>query len=263
MSIRSGDLIEYHYVIDDLLDVIKSWCCNIDNDVPDIKDFKEGKIQLASKTNPKSSHAQTNCIFVTGTGVHLGPFIYLCWNNYYTMTSSETYTSSGNNSVKLNLQFQKNNCCKRVSSETVRSQLNSFLSSRGMSNKENTIITFRGIINIYNNIVCFLASRLKHLTTFESDQSYVFYDDGSDITYIQPGIYDVYSEYEKIYKSTVIPAYDSILNSLLDQNTIRQNILATLSMSSSSSSSSSSCSSCSCSSSCSSSSCSHIVYMLI
>lgn len=181
-------------------------------------------------------------------------------NSTYTLASGSGVTLTGKvNNAKL----------KQVSSSTVKTQLNDFLASRGLDNKNNPyqsggklVMTAKAIINFYNNVAIFIRARIHvYQSSIDGTKIYI-YDDGN-VTYESPNISDAVPQTFNITHGEATSAYSRFIDTY-NRMTSNQNT-AIISYSSSSSSSSSSCSSsCSSSSSCScSSSSSYIVYMMI
>lgn len=182
--------------------------------------------------------------------------------------NNSTYTLASESGVALTGKVN-NAKLKQVSSSTVRTQLNDFLASRGLDNKNNPyqsgsklVMTAKAIINFYNNVAIFIRARI-HVYQSSIDGSKIYIYDDSDITYESPNISDSVPQTFNITHREATSAYSRFIDTY-NRMTSNQNT-AIISYSSSSSSSSSSCSSsCSSSSSCScSSSSSYIVYMLI
>ena len=134
MTIEKNNPILYQDLINSVLNLIKSSCCNIDS----INASVPQSLRNGGKFTLKSQ--------ACGTG---------------TLTATATV-----NDAKL----------VSVSSSTVSSQLDSFLSSRGIKSKPNEVMTFKGMMNFYNNISSFLATKLILVSNSFGSGSFVFYD---------------------------------------------------------------------------------------
>lgn len=143
--------------------------------------------------------------------------------------------------------------CEVVLKSVVTSQLNSFLSQRGVLSQKNDIISFKGLLNLCNNAVIFMNYKLLILNDSISRNTVVFYNKNNVA-------YPSFTNYSSLDLSSSNIAYTTtnLLNSLKNINKVSViNTTTTYTCSSSSSSSSSSCSSSSSSSS------AFIVYMNI
>lgn len=142
-----------------------------------------------------------------------------------------------------------------VTSATIQSQLQSFLTSRGAWVKLDQIVTPRGLLNYFSNIAVFCRSHISVVSSQLITTGYPVYVS----TASQPSVSSL-SLNEEIVNNIEINDMLNLLNNLLQTNcgtlTVRYNTVTTCSCSSTSSS-------CSSSSSCCSSSSYFIAFMLI
>lgn len=140
---------------------------------------------------------------------------------------------------------------KSVSSATVNSQLDYFLTSRNLNSLANTTISHKALVNLCNNISAFICEKLVIMTNPHTSGKFILYVAEQN----NPGSVTALTD------ETI--SYNALLNStkqLTDINAIVRNVhLVNCDISYTCSSSSSSCSS----SSCSSSSSCFIAYMKI
>lgn len=119
-----SNIVTYQNLIDDVVEKIKNLCINVDKDpnLPDV--IKPTHSWILSQFTRKSEND--------------------CWARA---------TVEGNTLLTDTLN-------KRVTEATVRSQFNSFLTSKGITNKNDEVITFKGLMNFYVNAASFVASRI-------------------------------------------------------------------------------------------------------
>ena len=137
MAIAQNNEIRYQELIDFVLNLIKTKCSNVDNLAPELPDaFKNGvKFVIASQYFPASGRMGAHTNYAYGT------------------VSDET----------LNV----------VPLSTVRSQLEEFLSSRGILTKSREIVSYKSIMNFYNNVSSFLATKLIMVTNSFNSGDYI------------------------------------------------------------------------------------------
>ena len=221
MPIITNNIITYQDLINKTLEMIKSKCSNIDS-------FASGvPSQLKNGTSWTISSATVS--------------------HYVKDRRNENHTLSTTATVSDSLLVT-------VPSTTVKSQLESFLTSRGILTKNNEIVSFKGIMNYYNNISSFLSAKLMFVANSFGSGTFVFYNSSNTsfptVTSRTTGLDYPLSE--------VKTSLNEIMNSINNvQNVHYANTVLSYNSSCSCSSSSSSSSS----SSCSSSSSSFIVYM--
>ena len=63
--------------------------------------------------------------------------------------------------VESGITANISNAIGSVSADTIRSQLDTFLQQRGISDKSSTKITTRGLLNFYNNVAAFCTAKLR------------------------------------------------------------------------------------------------------
>jgi hypothetical protein len=220
MALVKDDLIVYQDLLDKTLDMIKSKCSNIDA-------FASGV--------PSTLKNGTTWTLASGTVGH----------NVNGSTTNHTLSTTATVSDSLLVT---------VPASTVKSQLQSFLTSRGIATKPDDIVSFKGIMNYYANISAFLSAKLMFVANSFSSGTFVFYNSSNtnypSVTAETAGLNYPLSE----VKTTLTEVMNSINNV---QNVHYANTVLTYNSSCCSCSSSSSSSS----SSCSSSSSSFIVYM--
>lgn len=119
-----SNIVTYQNLIDDVVEKIVNLCINVDKDpnLPNV--IKPGYSWRLSQFTRKSTND--------------------CWANA---------VIEGNTLLADTLNI-------RVSSDIVRSQFNSFLTSKGITNKNDEVITFKGLMNFYVNAASFVASRI-------------------------------------------------------------------------------------------------------
>lgn len=151
--------------------------------------------------------------------------------------------------------FNIQNPVSTVSSSTVQSDLQSFLTSRGVWTKLDQIVTPRGLLNFFSNVAVFCRSRISVVSSQLVSTGYPVYLS----TASQPSVTSLTMD-EEIVNNIEINDMLNLLNNLLQTNcgtlTVRYNTVTTCSCSSTSS-----C--CSSSSSCCSSSSFFIAFMLV
>lgn len=136
--------------------------------------------------------------------------------------------------------IEDSSAIQQVSLTEISSELNSFMSSRGINTKENSPITTKGIINFWNNAAIFCATRARMATSPYNGQAFLIYITG-EVSYATPGIID---EIGPMNNTDVDAALNSLLSSINSTIKVYPIIYKyTAVCSCSSSSSSSSCSS--------------------
>ena len=93
-----------------------------------------------------------------------------------------SYSLQWTNVANATFTLQNSAYLNTVSKATILSQLNSFLASRGLSNKAGTIVTIKGMMNFYANIAVFLGCRIVTISSNQTSKTCLFYYSGS-ITY--------------------------------------------------------------------------------
>lgn len=263
MTVGSEYIITYKDLVDYAVNKIKASCHNIDafsSDVP--AQYKNGSV--VTKASKYWSRTQ---------------------NSY----NGNTYRSEHTSTIKATTS---DTSLAIVSTETVTSQINEFMQSRGLLTKNDTVMSFKAIINFFNNLSAFMSVKLAHIySPVQGTRGIIFYNSGNvtypevsttiytpiytgnKITYYKPSEpfnpeTSTYTEVEIdevqtptdeeaiISSENLQTSVDSFINNINSLNNVHQ-ALITLAYACSSCSSSSSSSS----SSCSSSSSSFIVYM--
>ncbi len=224
MTIATNSIITYADLVAKALQLIKSRCHNIDafnSSVPStLKNGASWTISSASVSHRVSSSGKQ---------------------------STATHTLSTTGAVS-------DSTLVVVTSATVESQLNSFLTSRGIYQSPTEPVTFKGIVNFFNNLSSFMSAKIMFVTNSFGAGTFVFYNSAGS-TYPTATAYD---GWEKYTASEIQTNLKEILNSV---NNVQNLHYATTTLTYNSSCSCSSSSSSSSSSSCSSSSSTYIVYM--
>ena len=158
-------------------------------------------------------------------------------------------------SGKVDNQFYK-----IVSKDKVKKELNAFLTTNGLADKQDQLITAKGLLNVYCAFGVFFSKKVIIQRSYQNDNLYCFYNEG-DIVF-SPPLFELPNK--KITADDINALYNSLCESLTNSSVsqIHKLILSYSCSCSCSSSSSSSCSS-SCSSSSSSSCCLFIAYMMV
>ena len=173
-------------------------------------------------------------------------------NLSYTVTDPYQGTVvSKDEPVKVTATIVNTVANETVPASTVASQLQSFLTARGISYTSTSPITARGVVNFFNNIASFLTARITIVSGRIAGATHLpFYNKDPNITY--PGSVPTLSSEQKIAASdvnTMLSQLTSTLNNVSKSTVIKYSLSYTStcscssSCSSSSSSSSSSCSS--------------------
>lgn len=221
MPIVKNDVIVYNDLLDKTLDMIKSRCSNIDAFASNVPlQYKNGSSWTISSATV---------------------------SHYVQDRRYENHTLSTTGKVNDSLLVT-------VSSDTVKTQLQNFLTSRGVATKLNEIVSFKGIMNYYANIASFLSAKLMFVTNSFNSGTFVFYN-ATNTTFPDVNKSGDVKDYTQTEINTTITDIMNAINNV--QNIHYANTVLTYNSSCSCSSSSSSSSS----SSCSSSSSSFIVYM--
>ena len=229
MAVAVGQIIVYQDLVNLVINTILSQCQNIDS----------WKSSVPAQL--RGTYSRT----ITGTTT-----TQVSWDGKGAQTQPQTVTTRA--TIRTS-----DSALQLVSSNTVRSQFNSFMSSRGIASKAGTIMTLRGILNFIVNAAAFIKCKVITVGSSDTTTVCVFYNQNDNsygsVTAESSGV-----DNDTWYRNTV----SDMLNSL--NNTSRfhaaQYSIAVSCCSSSSSSCSSSCSS---SSSSSSSSSVFIAYMKI
>lgn len=224
MTLATDNIITYSDLIDKTLELIKSRCQNIDafaSSVPStLKNGASWTLSTATVSHRVSSSGKQS-------------------SANHTLTTTATVSDS---------------TLVTVTSDTVKSQLNSFLTSRGIYQTPDEHVSFKGIVNFYNNVSSFMAAKIMFVTNSFGAGTFVFYN-SSGSTYPSCTVYDNLEQYTLSQVQTNV---QEVLNSV---NNVQNLHYATTTLTYNSSCSCSSSSSSSSSSSCSSSSSTYIVYM--
>lgn len=157
--------------------------------------------------------------------------------------NGQTYTISSTSKTKCTLTINDNKLVP-VSASVVKTQLDSFLSSRGIKSKENEVITFKGMMNFYANISSFLSAKMVLVGSSFRGEKYIIYNaSATNYTSVQTALKD-----KNYTKSQIETDVNSLLNAINSTSKVLYPA-TTITYTCSSSSSSSSSSSCSSSSS--------------
>lgn len=176
------------------------------------------------------------------------------WRSGYVKNLSVSRTNAQEpgpiQNVGASLKIRESSVIGRVSIDTVMSQFNQFMSSRGLSTKTDTQISTRGVINFWNNVAAFCSTNIVLVSSNEKTTPQKMYKSNTSWPSV-PNIGDS----ELITASDVTTMLSSI-EDIVNKTTKLHQIIYDISAVSSSSSSSCCCS-------CSSSSSVYIVYMNI
>ena len=156
MALQNNDKITYKDLTDYVLTLIKTKCSNIDAFASNVPSTLKngGTWTIATKTSNKRNGGDGS--EANGNKPAM-PITY----------ASVTVTATGTvNDAVLST----------VSNETVKSQLDSFLTSRGIATKSEEVVSFKGIMNFYNNISSFLATKLVYVTNSFNAGTFIFYN---------------------------------------------------------------------------------------
>ena len=208
MAIQLGQRITYGDLIAGIYEKIISVCQNIDGYRSDAS-LRPGH-SYSRNVNSDPSNPQSAGVTVTATMVSSG------------------YLNS-------------------VSSGTVRDQLNSFLSSRGLAGKAGQYVSSRGMVNFYANLAAFLSAKLIRVANSYTGASAIYYYASGSVDSIPNAPNAV-----GIDPSTVQSEVDGLVRNVANDwymYVTRYSYSMACCSSSSCSSSTSCCSSCSCSSS--------------
>lgn len=160
MTIAQNNIITYNDLLTESIKKITSICSNIGNDykdnVPDL--LKNGTSDVVLKQFPISSASQ-------GEG-------YKSQCNGWVITEHTSTIKATVEDPALNL----------VPIPTVKTQLEEFLSSRGVKIQSDETITFKNMMAFYNNLASFLSSKLIYVTSLYTKSVCVFYNP-NNVTY--------------------------------------------------------------------------------
>ena len=84
-----------------------------------------------------------------------------------------------NNAARVTITVQNSAYLNTVTSATVRSQLESFMASRGIASKAKTPVTLKGMINFYNNVAVFIGQRFVVVGSNATNSTSLFYYSGN------------------------------------------------------------------------------------
>ena len=226
MAIETGQVITYQDLIDKTLSVISEMCCNIDS--------------LSSSVPAELKSGWTSDI-ATGETYR---------TNYNGSSAGLSNTAIP---IKATITAVNHSYLDIVSLDTVKSQLTSFLTNRGIATKIDTTVTLRGLLNYISNVSSFIAAKCAFVASYKVPNGIVAYQSRAN-SYI--GL--VTDENEPI-DQYIIKDFTGLVQSLSNQVSRIYNVNYQISMTCCSSCSSS----CSSSSSSSSSSSFFIAYMLL
>lgn len=156
-----------------------------------------------------------------------------------------SYRLQWTNYANATFTVQSSEYLNTVSKSTIISQLNSFLASRGLSNKAGTIVTIKGMMNFYANVAVFLGCRIVTISSNKTTTTCLFYYSGS-VTY--PSVTNSGVTTVGVTASDAQSNLDSLITSISASSRIYTTKYS-IGINSCCSCSSSSCSSSSCSSS--------------
>jgi hypothetical protein len=163
MAINVGEVITYSDLVKLVLDSIQNRCQNIDylRDIP--------------STLVNSSYTINGRVDTTLTNDGLGAQVYV--NNIILQDGAVSYkveVSKTNNPITIDKV--------PVPLNTVRTQLNEFLESRGIAQPKETIMTQRGILNFFVNVASFVKTKVVMFgNDLTADTAVVYVPDNKDI----------------------------------------------------------------------------------
>ena len=132
MAVAVGQIIVYQDLVDLVINTILSVCQNVDS------------WDSSVPSQLRGNYSRT----ITGT-----VYTDVSWDGSGSQPQSQAVTTRATITTS-------DSALQLVSSNTIRSQFNSFMASRGISSKAGTIMTLRGILNFIVNAAAFIKCKV-------------------------------------------------------------------------------------------------------